>query len=117
MPVIGFKNKFNNFKPLEGEEYLIKFDMRYSSHGSLFNKLNQETYDMGDLRLSIEKVFSEFDKEKFYEYDCGIMTLSVCKYLIDNISGIYEIEVESSCFRDTYKREDIVKDYNKVKGV
>lgn len=116
MPVIGFKNKFKGFKPLEDEVYLIKFDVRYSNHGSLINKLNQESYDMADLRMSIEKVFNDFDKDKFYEYDCGIMTLSVCRYLVDNISGIYEIEVESSCCRDTYKTDEIIKDYNKVKG-
>lgn len=117
MPIFGFKNRFKEFKPLEGEEYLVKFDMRYSNHGSLTNKINLETCDMADLRMNIERVFNEFDKDKFYEYDCGVMTLSVCKYLIDNIPGIYEIEVESNNCRDTYKREEIIKDYNKVKGV
>jgi hypothetical protein len=116
MPVVGFKNKFKNFKPLEGEEYLVKFDMRYSNHGSLINKLNQMTYDMGDLRMKVESVFDKFDKEEFYQYDCGIMILSTCRYLVDNIEGIYEIDVESLGCRDTYKREEIIKDYNKIKG-
>ena len=116
MPVIGFKNKFKNFKPLEGKEFVVKFDMRYSNHGSLVNKLNMETYDMGDLRMKIENIFDTFDKEEFYQYDCGVMDLSICKYLVDHVSGIYEIEVESLGCRDIYKKDEIIKDYNKIKG-
>ena len=40
-------------------EYLVKFDMRYSNHGSLTNKINLETCDMADLRMNIERVFNE----------------------------------------------------------
>ena len=59
----------------------------------------------------------DLDNELLNDYLNELKIRKVSKYLIDNISGIYEIEVESSCFRDTYKREDIIKDYNKVKGV
>lgn len=115
MPIIGFKNKFKNFKPLD-EEYLVKFDMEYTNHGALVNKDDGIQYDIADLRISIEKVFNDFDKNKFYEYDCGIMILSVCKYLVDNIAGIYEIVVDSKECMYTYKKDEIINDYNKIKG-
>ena len=116
MPIIGFKNKFKNFKPLESEEYIIKFDMKYSTRGSLINKKNNQTSDIADLRMHIENIFNIFDRDKFYQYDNGIMILSVCKYLVDYIPGIYEIEVHSTNTIDIYKREEIISDYKKIKG-
>ena len=44
------------------------------------------------------------------------MILSVCKYLVDNIAGIYEIVVDSKECMDTYKKDEIINDYNKIKG-
>lgn len=116
MPIIGFKNKFKNFKPLEDYLYLIKFDMKYVKPGALVNKVDNISYDVADLRMHIESVFDSFNKDKFYEYDNGVLILSVCKYLVDNIAGIYEIEIDSKNDRDIYKREEIIKYYNDIKG-
>lgn len=116
MPIIGFKNKFKNFKPLEDYLYLIKFDMKYNKTGALINKKNNISYDVADLRLHVQNIFDAFDKEEFYQYDNGVMILSVCKYLVDNIPEIYEIEIESKNDKDIYKKEEIIKYYNEIKG-
>ena len=55
MPIIGFKNKFKNFKPLD-EEYLVKFDMEYTNHGALVNKDDGIQYDMNTIEEVIKEI-------------------------------------------------------------
>lgn len=116
MPIIGFKNNFKNFKPAFDEKYIVNFNAEYTNHGSLVFKNTDIGFDVGDLRINIEKVFDEFTKDKFYQYDNGIMILSICKYLVDNIDNIYSIEVDCDMCRDIYFRDEIINDYKKIKG-
>ena len=117
MPIIGYKQQFKNIDILENETFIINFNLKYSDYGSLeFKNQEQSYFDVGDYRIMIEKIFNEFNKEILKEYDNGILILSICKYLVDNIPNIYNIVYESKNNIDTYYKDEIINDYLKIKN-
>lgn len=116
MPIIGFKMKFKNYEPLKNNIFTINFKLKYNNNGSLkFDNIKNSYFDMGDYHILLDEVFNKFDKKIFAKYDNGILILSVCKYLIDNIPNIYSISYQDNSCIDTYLAKEIIRDYNKIK--
>lgn len=117
MPIIGYKQKFKNISFLRDETFTIKFKLKYNEYGTLeFDDKENPYFDSVDFRNIIEKTFDEFNEQKLKEYDNGIQILSICKYLVDNIPNIYKITYESNSSIDTYYKDEIIKDYLKIKN-
>ena len=116
MPIIGYKKSFNNIKSLEGNIFTINFNLEYSDYGSLHIKDEEDNYfDVGDFNILIDGIFDDFDDKKFQEYDIGIVILSNCKYVVDKIPRLHSINVESKTMIDTYLKQEIIDDYNRIK--
>lgn len=112
MPKIGYKKNFKN----DNYVYTIYFDLKYTNRGG-FKFNNKENYfDSGDTRILLDKIFNEKFDDILKKYDCGITELSILKYIIDNISNIHSIQVESTTTTALYLKEDIIKDYNMIKN-
>ena len=117
MPIIGYKQQFKNIEFLKNKIFTINFKLKYNEYGSLeFDNQENSYFDSGDYRILIEKTFDEFNEQKLKEYDNGIQILSICKYLVDNIPNIYKITYESNSSIDTYYKDEIIKDYLKIKN-
>ena len=115
MPIIGYKQQFKNIDFLKNQTFTINFKLKYKEHGVLeFDNQENSYFDFGDYRIIIEKTFNNFTKEKLKEYDNGILILSICKYLVDNIPNIYNITYESNSTIDTYYKDEIINDYLKI---
>ena len=115
MPILGYKKNFKNIKTLSNDLFIINFNLKYTKSGSLSIKdKNIKYFDVGDFHYLIDKVFDDFDEKTLKEYDNGIYILSICKYLIDKIPGIYSIVYETNNMIDTYYKDEILKDYFKI---
>ena len=113
MPIIGYKKQFNKIPSLKEETFTINFNLKYCKNGSLvFDNKNNKYFDCGDYNNLIDRVFDGFDLEVYNKYDNGIMILSICKYLVDNIPNIYSIIHEEKRMIDTYFKDEIIKSYN-----
>lgn len=116
MPLIGFKKQFKNIKTLSNDIFTINFDLKYTEIGALrINDKNDSYFDVGDFRLHIDQVFNDFTNEILKSYDIGVYILSICKYIVDSIPNLYSITYESSGMIDTYYKNEIIEDYNKIK--
>lgn len=117
MPIIGYKQRFKNIDYLKDMEFIIKFKLKYTENGVLkFDNQENIYFDSGDYRILIEKVFDNFNEKKLREYDNGVLMLSICKYLVDNIPNIYKITYESNSSIDTYYKDEIIEDYALIKN-
>jgi len=115
MPIIGYKKHFKNFDSLINDTFIIHFNLVYTDYGALrFNNAENSYFDSGDFNLLLEKVFDDFDRGVFKKYDNGILILSICKYIIDNIPNVYYITYENNETIDIYYKEEIINDYNKI---
>lgn len=117
MPIISFKKKFNNFTPIKEDTFIINFNLKYTKKGSLKFKgiISSNYFDSGDYNLLLDEVLNNFNDSVFKKYDNGVFILSICKYLVDNVKNIYSICYESNDCTDIYYRNEIIKDYNKIK--
>ena len=117
MPIIGYKQQFKNLDILGSVTFIISFKLKYSEYGALeFENQEQSYFDVGDYRIIIENIFNNFTEEKLKKYDNGVLILSICKYLIDNIPNIYTITYESKNDIDIYYKDEIINDYLKIKN-
>ena len=115
MPIIGYKMQFNKIKSIKDDTFIINFKLTYTEKGLL--KLEDDAiFDIGDYRILLENVFNNFDLEKLKEYDNGIYILSICKYIVDNIPNLHSIRYETKTMIDTYYKEEIIENYNKISG-
>lgn len=115
MPELGFKRQFKNIKGLENKTFIINFKLDYNKQGSLkFHNDYNKHFDVGDYDILLDKVFDDFTESQFNNYDNGIFLLSVCKYIVDNIPELYSINIDSKNMIDTYYKNDIINDYNKI---
>ena len=113
MPIIGYKKQFDKIPFLKDDIFTINFNLKYHKNGSLeFENANDKYFDCGNYHLLIDKVFDNFDMNTYKQYDNGIMILSICKYLVDNISNIYSIVHEDKATIDTYYKEEVIESYN-----
>ena len=67
-----------------------------------------------DPLLKLDAVFSEFTEETLKKYDNGIYILSICKYIVDKFPNLYSINYEIKGMIDTYYKQEIIDDYNKI---
>ena len=117
MPIMGFKNKFKNIEFIRDVIFTINFNLKYTDYGGLkIDDENDNYFDVGNFRILINDCFNEFDEELLKRYDNGVLILSICKYLVDKIPGLYSIVGESDGMIDTYYKEEIIKDYEKIKN-
>lgn len=117
MPIIGYKKKFKNIKSISDNIFIINFNLEYTECGSLKIQNEKDNYfDVGDFRILLDKVFDEFDEEIFEEYNNGVYILSVCKYIVDKVPNLYSINYETNGMVDTYYKQEIIEDYNKIKN-
>ena len=117
MPVIGYKQQFNNIPCFKNITFTIKFKLKYTEIGALqFDNKDDPYFDCGDYRIHIENAANKFNEQKLKEYDIDIPILSLCKYLVDTIPNIYSITYESKSSIDTYYKDEILNDYNMIKN-
>ena len=115
MPQFGYKNKFKNIDAFKNDTFVINFNLKYRRNGGLYIKGKSKiNFDIGDYHILIDEIFNNLTSEVLKEYDNGIYVLSVCKYLVDNIPGVYSIEYECGNMRDIYFAKEIIKDYKKT---
>lgn len=115
MPILGYKKHFKNFDSLINDIFTVHFNLTYDEHGALkFNNALNAYFDSGDFNLLLDKVFEGFNKKTFEEYDNGILLLSVCKYIVDNVPNVYYITYENKGISDIYYKEEIIDAYNKI---
>ena len=115
MPIIGFKKVFKHLKGVEKDIFTINFDLQYTEIGSLAVKNESQTYfDMGDYDINLDELTEKLTEEVFESYDNGVYILSICKYIVDNVPNLYSINYESKGVVDTYFKQDIIDDYNKI---
>lgn len=116
MPIIGYKKKFKHIKGYEEDIFTINFDLEYTNYGALKIKNEKDNYfDVGDYNILLDKVFEEFTKEELKKYDNGVYILSMCKYIVDKVPKLYSINYETKNMIDTYLKQEIIENYNKIK--
>lgn len=116
MPIIGYKKQFNHISGVKIETFTVNFNLEYGKSGFLSIKDVDESYfDVGDFRIKLEEIFDNFTDDKLKEYDNGIYILSICKYIVDEMPTLYSINYESECMIDTYYRQEIIDNYNKIR--
>lgn len=116
MPIIGYKKQFKHISGVKNETFTVNFNLEYGKSGFLSIKDVDESYfDVGDFRIKLEEIFDNFTDDKLKEYDNGIYILSICKYIVDEMPTLYSINYESECMIDTYYRQEIIDDYNKIR--
>lgn len=116
MPIMGFKNKFKNIESISNDVFTINFNLKYTNLGGLrINDENESYFDIGDFRMFIDECFNKFTEENLKQYDNGVYILSICKYLVDKIPSLYSITYETKGMIDTYYKDEIVNDYEKIK--
>lgn len=116
MPIIGYKKQFKNIDSIKNDTFTINFKLKYTDIGSLKIENEENDYfDVGDFNILLDKVFNNFTKDKLKEYDNGIYILSICKYIVDNVPNLYSISYEDKGMIDTYYKDEIINDYNKIK--
>lgn len=117
MPLIGYKRNFKNLEGYNEDQFTVNFDLEYTSHGSLIIKNEDKNYfDVGDFGILLDEVFESLTKDIIKEYDNGVYILSICKYLVDKVPQLYSINYESKGMIDTYFKNDIISDYEKIKN-
>ena len=117
MPLIGYKKKFKNVESISDDIFTINFDLKYTEYGALRINDEEESYfDVGDFRILIDECFDKLNDELLKTYDNGVYILSICKYIVDKIPNLYSIIYESKGMVDTYYKQEIIKDYEKIKN-
>lgn len=115
MPIIGYKKSFKNLKGYENDVFTINFNLEYNTNGSLKMKNEKDGYfDVGNFRILLDEIFEKLTNDLLKEYDNGIYILSICKYIVDKVPNLYSINYESSGIIDTYLKQEIIDDYNKI---
>lgn len=115
MPVIGYKKVFKQIKGVADEIFIVNFNLKYNKEGFLEIKDESDSYfDVGDFRIKLDTIFNEFTEEMLKKYDNGVYILSICKYIVDKIPNLYSINYESKGMIDTYYKQEIIDDYNKI---
>lgn len=118
MPIFGYKKEFKNLETLRGSIFTVNFNLKYNEHGFLRIKDEKNNYfDCGDTKILLDKIFDELDEKIFKEYDNGVYILSVCKYIVDKVPNLYSINFETKGNIDTYYKQEIIDDYNKIKNL
>lgn len=116
MPIIGYKKSFKNLKGYKQDTFTVNFNLEYNDHGFLRIKNEQDNYfDVGDYRILLDDVFEKLTEDELKKYDNGVYILSMCKYIVDNVPNLYSINYESKGMVDTYLKQEIIDDYNKIK--
>lgn len=116
MPIIGYKKSFKNLKGYKQDTFTVNFNLEYNDHGFLRIKNEQDNYfDVGDYRILLDEVFEKLTEDELKKYDNGVYILSMCKYIVDNVPNLYSINYESKGMVDTYLKQEIIDDYNKIK--
>lgn len=115
MPIIGYKKSFKNLKGYENDVFTINFNLKYNTNGFLEIKNETEDYfDAGDFEILLDEIFEKLTNDLLKEYNNGIYILSICKYIVDKVPNLYSINYESSGMIDTYLKQEIIDDYNKI---
>lgn len=116
MPIIGYKKNFKNLKGYEHDIFTVNFNLEYNEQGFLRIKNEKNNYfDVGDFGILLDDVFEKLTNDLLKEYDNGIYILSMCKYITDNVPNLYSISYESRGMVDSYLKQEIIDDYNKIK--
>lgn len=116
MPIIGYKKSFKNLNGYKNDIFTVNFNLEYTNHGSLRIKNENDNYfDVGDYRLLLDEVFEKITEDELRKYDNGVYILSMCKYIVDKVPKLYSINYESKGMIDTYLKQEIIDDYNKIK--
>lgn len=116
MPIIGYKKSFKNLSGYEHDIFTVNFNLEYTDYGALRIKNEQDNYfDMGDYGILLDEVFEKLTKDELKKYDNGVYILSMCKYIVDKVPNLYSINYESKGIIDTYLKQEIIDDYNKIK--
>ena len=115
MPIVGYKKKFKNVEGIKNNKFIVNFKLRYSNNGALELENNDGCgFDVGDYNIILDRVFDGFNNEILNDYDNGVYILSICKYIIDNVPNVYSIVYEGNGMIDTYYKDEIINDYNKI---
>ena len=116
MPIVGYKTKMNKIKGLNCT-FLINFKLTHNKYGFLENRTIDDTYfDSGDFRIKIEEMSNAFTKEVFKKYDNGLYIVSILKYIVDKLPGLYSVKVYYTDTVDEYTKEEIIDTYEMVKN-
>ncbi len=115
MPIIGYKKKFKKLNGYEDDVFTVNFNLQYTSYGALEIKDAVDNYfDVGDFGILLDEVFDDLDEDVINEYDNGVYVLSICKYIVDRVPNLYSINYETKGMIDTYLKQEIIDDYNKI---
>lgn len=116
MPIIGYKKRFKYIEGYDQDVFTVNFNLEYNEHGFLSIKNEKDDYfDVGDFGILLDEVFEDFTKDKLRKYDNGVYILSMCKYIVDRVPTLYSINYESKGMVDTYLKQEIIDDYDKIK--